>query len=60
MMSPDGTIGEIPADRVADAQAAGFKEMTDAEMAHLFNRAELERKFFEKRWKEGHPPIKRR
>jgi hypothetical protein len=60
MMSPDGTLGEIPGEKVEAAIAAGFKEMTDADMAHLYNRAEIERKFFEKRWTESHQPIKRR
>lgn len=59
MMSPDGTIGEIPEDKVQEATLAGFKVLTNADLAHIFNRQELERRFFEKRFAAKFKPIRR-
>jgi hypothetical protein len=59
MMSPDGTIGEIPQDQVENAIAAGFKVMTNSEMAQLYNRQEIERRFFEKKFAAKYKPVRR-
>lgn len=54
MMSPDGELGDIPADQVEAAKADGFKLMGDADMQRLYNRMFLAHKFFEQK----HPPLK--
>src|ERR1700723_3268525 len=56
MMSPDGSLGEVPLDCVEQAQAEGFHLMTDEEMAGLLNRQEMTRRFFEKDWTKTHKP----
>jgi len=53
MMSPSGELGEVPADQVEAATAAGFKVMTDDMMATMFNRLFLAQKFFDQK----HPKI---
>lgn len=59
MMSPDGTIGEIPEDKVDEAKLAGFKVMTEKDMVQLFNRQEIERRFFEKKYAAKYKPVRR-
>jgi hypothetical protein len=53
MVSPDGSIGEIPQENVTAAQASGFRLMSQDDMQRLHNRLFLADKFFEKR----HPKV---
>lgn len=59
MMSPDGTIGEIPDEKVMEAIADGFKVMSNQDMAQLYNRQEIERRFFEKKFAAKYKPVRR-
>ena len=53
MMAPDGTLGEVPAEQVEAAIAAGAKVMTNEDLARMHNRMFLAQKFFEQK----HPKI---
>ena len=49
MMAPDGTLCSIPDENVAEAEKAGFKIMTDADLQRMHNRLFLAQKFFEQK-----------
>ena len=53
MMSPTGELGQVPDEQVEQALAAGFKVMSDDNMATMFNRMFLAQKFFDQK----HPKI---
>jgi hypothetical protein len=53
MISPAGELGQVPDDQVDEALQAGFKVMTDENMATMYNRLFLAQKFFEQK----HPKI---
>jgi hypothetical protein len=53
MMAPDGTLGQVAEDHMEEAKAAGFKLMSDENMARMHNRLFLAQKFFD----EKHPKI---
>jgi len=38
MMSPDGSLGEVPVEQVDAAQAQGFRVMTDQDLADMYQR----------------------
>jgi hypothetical protein len=42
MMSPDGTLGNVPAENVEIAKAAGFRVMTPADLKTMYNRIFME------------------
>lgn len=53
MMSPDGTLGEIPEENVVSAQADGFRVMTDDDMKLMYNRIFLEHALFQDQRKKA-------
>lgn len=53
MISPSGELGQVPEDQVANAEAVGFKVMSDEAMSTMFNRMFLAQKFFEQK----HPKV---
>lgn len=53
MMSPEGALGQVADDHIEEAKAAGFKVMTDDDLARMHNKLFLAQKFFEQK----HPKI---
>ncbi len=53
LISPEGTIGQMPEEQVESALQAGFKMMTRGDLQRLYNRLFLAQKFFEAK----HPKI---
>lgn len=54
VISPEGIIGSIPEENLPAATIEGFRVMTNSDMANLYNRQDLERRFFEKNWMKQH------
>lgn len=59
MMSPGGELGMVPEEQVESAIAEGYKVMTTEDMAQLYNRQEIERRFFEKKFAAKYKPVRR-
>ena len=57
-LAPSGEIGEIPEEELEAALAEGFRVMPDSEMAALYNRQEIERRWFEQQWKKKNKAIR--
>jgi hypothetical protein len=57
MMHPDGTMCNIPESAVSEAEAAGYKVMTDNDMTQMFNRIAMADRLFQRDWKKRHRPI---
>lgn len=53
MMSPDGSLGQIPEENVPAAEAAGFRVMTDDDMKLMYNRLFLEHALFKDQRKKA-------
>lgn len=54
MITPEGTLCDVPQENVSAAEAEGFKLVTDADLARMHNRLFLAQKFFEQK----HPTIR--
>jgi hypothetical protein len=52
MMSPDGTLGEIPADQVEAAQAEGFRVMTDDDLRDMYQRIFMQHSLIQEKERE--------
>lgn len=52
MMSPDGSLGEVPADQVEDAQSAGFRVMTSDDLRSMYQRIFMEHSLIQQKDKE--------
>lgn len=53
MMSPDGTLGEVPDEQVPEAQMAGFRAMTSADMRQMYQNIFMQHSLIQHQEKEA-------
>jgi hypothetical protein len=52
MMSPDGSLGDVPDDQVAAAQAEGFRVMTSDDLRAMYQRIFMQHSLLQEKDRE--------